>query len=283
MSNPAVDLQRRLGRALGELDPRRDWPSSPRAWAAANPGLVAIGGAIIVGELLTALGFGVAAAVVDGLALAGLVLLAALVEDEPVLGVLLALSIMAIQRIASVAAQFPVGGPLATVITTGACLLLGIGLAASRLSLGPARLGYRATEIRPQLVVGLAGLPLGLIGAAAFGVPAMDLPATGAGMLVAAVALVVFGALVEELIYRGLFPAVVVRAGGDERTGVLAGSAFGIAAFLPTGSLPYFLLMTAVGLAFAVVRLRTGSILGTTMARAAMLVLMGAVLPTLAG
>jgi len=268
-----ADLGRRLGRELRDLDPRAAWRMSPRQWAAANPGFVVFGGAILGAELLTAFGFGVAAVAVNGLVLVGLVVLAALVEDEPILGSLIALAMVAIERIISIAAPLPFGGEMLPIATTGACILLGVAMAAPRLGLSRQALGLRAGNPRALLLVGLAGIPLGLLGALLFG----SFPAVEPGALAfvgSVVTLFLFAALVEELVFRGLFPAVVVRAGGDERTGILAGTAFWIAALLPTLSAPYIALMIPTGIWFAAVRLKTGSVLGTTLARGVMLVIM---------
>jgi membrane protease YdiL (CAAX protease family) len=126
-----------------------------------------------------------------------------------------------------------------------------------------------------QVLIGLLGVPLALL--VWLVAPATAQVATGIPMIVAATILVVFAALPDELLFRGLLvPASVGVAG---LWGLPLSSVAYALTYLPGGSAQPVLLAFLLGLALGWCRWRTGSVVGVVIAHGLLNVLVYLVLP----
>lgn len=132
-----------------------------------------------------------------------------------------------------------------------------------------------------QIPIALAGVPLGYAAFALTGPDPFAPRLSVADFLLAAVVLLVFTGFAEEIVFRG-----VLHVGLRSVFGAAApiGSALLFAAaYLPTGSFPYVGFIALVGLAFAWLVDRTGSLLGVAFAHGLLSVGMLLVWPALVG
>jgi membrane protease YdiL (CAAX protease family) len=148
-----------------------------------------------------------------------------------------------------------------------ALALLAAVLAAHALGYGPAELGlgWRWRQLPLHLLVGMAGLPLGLVESrylTALPVVALLDPRTSTLLVVA---VVVFAAFVEELMFRGLMQSTLrIRFGSW--VGPLGATAAFAALSVSSGSWPTIALAVLAGGLFAVATARTGSVWGVSLA-----------------
>jgi membrane protease YdiL (CAAX protease family) len=132
------------------------------------------------------------------------------------------------------------------------------------LGLTRAQLGLRIGNLPLQLAIGLVGLPLGLVEHLILR-PAPLLPElTWLSGLLAALVLVVCTGFLEELIFRGVLQTTVGRVLG--RSGLFYVSAIFAALHIGYLSALDVVFVFGVGLAFAWLVARTGSLLGVTLA-----------------
>ncbi len=122
----------------------------------------------------------------------------------------------------------------------------------------------RSWSWRTQLPIAVSGVPLGYL---AFVLARPEAPFTqvtpGHALLGAAI-LVVFTGFTEEIVFRGLLQdALTALFGGG---GLLASSALFAAAYLGAGPAGYVVFAACLGLAFAWLVRRTGSLLGVSIA-----------------
>jgi len=132
---------------------------------------------------------------------------------------------------------------------------------------------------RGQVLVALGGI---LAGRIVWGLapPTVDAGA-GVSTLVAATALIVFAALPDELLYRGLLVPAAADVVG--RWALPLSSAAYATAYLPGGSATQVLLAFLLGMALGWCRRQTGSVLGVVAAHGLLNVVVYLLLPVLAG
>jgi len=146
---------------------------------------------------------------------------------------------------------------------------LAVGLAARALALRPADLGLRRTPWREVAFLAAVGAALGLAG---FVIGAPDPLPPGASLteiLLTLAVLVVFGAVLEELLLRGLVQRVAAELVGGRA--IFVSAALTGLLYLPSLNLRYAVLMVAVALLFGLVARRTGSIAGPVAGHALLL------------
>ena len=98
--------------------------------------------------------------------------------------------------------------------------------------------------------------------------------ANAVGYFVMVAILVVFGGMLEELVFRGLVQSAAVRVFGGTGAGVIFTAALGTALYWGSGSIPYLFLMALVGCAFGLALLRGASLWGIALSHGLMLVTM---------
>jgi membrane protease YdiL (CAAX protease family) len=177
---------------------------------------------------------------------------------------LLVLALVPLLRILSVTMAIEQMPPLYRYAVIGAPLLLASALAAW--TLGGVRLlaRLRTWSWQREGPVALAGVPLGLL-AFLLAPPAGALADASPGqLLVASAILIVFTALAEEVIFRGLLQDALAAIFG--RAGILGSSLLFASVYLKAGPTAYVALIALVGLAFAWLVERTGSLLGVVIA-----------------
>jgi hypothetical protein len=200
-------------------------------------------------------------------------------EEAPYRRALLALSLAPLLRVLSLTMplmQPPVAYWFALV---GAPLLAGAALVARQLKLSPAALGLRVESWRPQALLALSGIPLGIV--AFFILHPAPIVASGNWFewLVAAASLLVFVGFGEELVFRGIVQRVIAEQ--NAMLGLAAGAILFAAMSLGSLSLAYALSMGLAGLFFGWAANRTGSLAGVALAHGLMSVIALLVLPGL--
>jgi membrane protease YdiL (CAAX protease family) len=184
------------------------------------------------------------------------------------------LALVALVRPISLAAVAPSLPPLAWYALAGLPLLVGAMLATRLLEEPVRELHLRIQQPWVDAAVAAAGPSAGLVGyllltpAAFLGQPN---PISYAVMVAV---LIVFGGLVEELIFRGLVLNAAVQALGDEVMGVAVTAALSMALYWGSGSIPYMLFMGLVGGALGLALLRGASLWGVALSHGLMLVTM---------
>jgi membrane protease YdiL (CAAX protease family) len=184
------------------------------------------------------------------------------------------LALVALIRPISLVAAVPNLPPLALYILAGGPLLVGAPLAA-RLVADPVReLHLRIEQPRLDAAVAAAGPSAGLVGYLLLTPAALLGQPTPIGYAVMVAVLIVFGGLVEELIFRGLVLNAAIRALGGERAGLAFTAALSMALYWGSGSIPYMLFMGLMGGAFGLALLRGASLWGVAFSHGLMLVTM---------
>lgn len=171
------------------------------------------------------------------------------------------LALVPLLRILSLTMPLPGIPPVYWTGLVGAPLAIGAVLAARAAGLGRGDLGLKRSPWLPQVAIAALGLPAGLA-AWLIGVPTpfVEDGATPAEIILVALLLVVFVAVTEEFIFRG-----VVQAGlsvAYARGAVLMGAVLYGTLYLASLSLGYAVFMTLIGLLFGLLADRTGSIVG---------------------
>lgn len=179
--------------------------------------------------------------------------------------VFLALALVPLAGVLSVVMPVAQVIPAAWPLLAVAPLLLALALAARQLGLGRTALGLTLNLPAVQLGIALLGVPLGWLAY----VGLKPGPLTGGATALAVFALLVL-AFTEELLFRGLLQPFLSRLYGG--AGIAETALLSAAVALGTGSLPYGLFAWLVAGGFGLASRRTGSIAGTTAARALMFI-----------
>jgi len=182
---------------------------------------------------------------------------------HPFLDVLLVLSLVPQLRVLSLSMAVESVPDRYAYAIVGAPLLLAAVLAARFVT--PPGL---ARHLRPgswwQAPLALSGLPLGSIGYLIAG-PERSIVSGGSARIFAAAAVIVFLAgLLEELLFRGLIQGALERLFGWG--GPLLGSALFGFVYLGVGAASYWVFIAVLGVVFASVVARTGTVLGVGIA-----------------
>ena len=176
-------------------------------------------------------------------------------------GIFLALALVPLAGVLSVVMPVAQVVPAAWPLLAVAPLLLALALSARQLRLVRTALGLTLKSPVQQLAIALLGIPLGWLAYLGLRPDPLDGGATALAIFALAVL-----ALGEELLFRGLLQPFMCRLYGAAGIAVTAMLSAAIA--LGTGSLAYGLFAGLVAGGFGLATLRTGSIAGTTAARA---------------
>jgi len=189
-----------------------------------------------------------------------------------------ALSLAPLIRLISLA--LPLGSlPLtAAWALTGLTVLVAVVAVVAELGLTRQELALRVGRPRLQLAIGLLGLPIGTLGYLILRpAPVVATNSTWQALLVPALILLVCGGFVEELIFRGVLQATAWDLLGWRAVVLVAG----LSAMLSLGFLSalYTGLVFVVGVLFGWLVMRTGSLLGVSLAHGLASVTLLLVLP----
>jgi len=233
--------------------------------------------AIVAMEVLISRGIPLAGMVL-GLALLAVLPLHAAFASRPQGALLTALTLVPLVRVVSLA--LPLGGlPLAAAYLVASIpLALGVVAAIWALELRPSQIGLRVGQPLVQLGIVLLGVPLGLLRFVVIGSSSLGIGGLG-NQLFTSLVLVVSIAFLEEVIYRGILQTTALAAMG--RVGLVYVSVVFAVSYLGNDSLASVAIAFPMGLLFAVLVARTGSLLGVTLAHGLALVLAEVMLPVL--
>jgi membrane protease YdiL (CAAX protease family) len=226
-------------------------------------------GLLLVAELALLLGGLVPGTVAHAIALLGLIGLGRARWDRPEGRLCLALAVVPVLRLASIALPAVILPEYTWYVMIGIPTFLAIGIAARVLALRPADLGIRSTPWREVAVLAVAGVALGLAGFV-IGEPAP--PPAGisiAEIVLTSLVLVLFGAFLEELLLRGLVQRVAAELLGDRA--IIVSAALTGLLYLASLNLRYVVYMVAIAILFGLVARRTGSIAGPVAGHAVLL------------
>ncbi|MDQ3865330.1 MAG: CPBP family intramembrane metalloprotease [Actinomycetota bacterium] len=178
--------------------------------------------------------------------------------------VLLVLPLVSLLRIVSVTVVLEEVPEIYQYAVAGTPVLLS-AVAASRSVRGASiARRLRSWSWRTQLPIAVSGVPLGYLGFVLARPESAFAHVTPANALLGAAILVVFTGFAEEIVFRGLLQDALTAVFGAG--GLLASSALFAAAYLGAGPAGYVVFAACLGLAFAWLVRRTGSLLGVSIA-----------------
>jgi membrane protease YdiL (CAAX protease family) len=180
-------------------------------------------------------------------------------------GIFLALALIPLTGVLAVVMPLELLVPAAWPLLVAAPALLAVGLAARTLGLRRAAVGLSAKAPLRQLGIALLGVPLGWL--AYVGLRPAVLDGGALGLAAASLALLAF---TEELLFRGLLQPTLCRLYGG--AGIVSTAMLSAAVALGAHSLAYGVFAGLVAAGFGLAAQRTGSILGTSLARALMFI-----------
>jgi membrane protease YdiL (CAAX protease family) len=237
--------------------------------------------AIAVAELAGAVGWVIPGAILDAALVP--ILLGHFVGGErtPHRKLLPVLALIALLRVLSIAAVVPRLPVVTWYVTVGGALLIGEILTIRFIDEPWQRLNLAFRRPRLDLGIAAIGIPAGFIGYLLLR-PQPLMPGAGpAQTLAGIVALVVFAAFTEELLFRGLLQSVAIDAFGISRFGIVYAAAISGVMYLGSGSLPYTIAVGAFGLLLGATIVRGGSVWGATASHSLALVGMAFMWPVL--
>ncbi|MFO7166520.1 MAG: CPBP family intramembrane glutamic endopeptidase [Chloroflexota bacterium] len=235
---------------------------------------------IAVAELLSSGPSPRAGVLLHGALLAALIAGSCLLHGEPNRTLALTLALAPLIRLLSFSMPLSRLPQIVWYPIIGAPLVLAAGIVLGQTRLPRAAVGLRLGSLPVQLAVASCGFSLGTIEFAILRPAPLVESFTLAALILPAIGLLLFTGFVEELIFRGLLQAAATRAMG------YAGLYFVALLFaaLHIGYLSVLdaVFVFAVGLLFAYIVLRSGSILGVTLAHGLTNIMLFLVLPHLA-
>jgi uncharacterized protein len=221
-----------------------------------------------------------------GLTLHALVLVAfvwrAVLEDGPHHDLFAALAILPLIRVLAIAMPFWLVDQAQHFALVNLPLIAATLMAAHYLRYGRAQLGLTLGGLPWQVPVVASGAAIGYLERLLIQPVAMAPDLTLAAVWWPALSLMLFTGLSEELLFRGVLQTAAVRALGA-RLGIVYVSLMFGALHIGWGSALDVAFVTLVGLFFAWVVHRTGSILGVTLAHGIANIVLFIVLPNLGG
>jgi membrane protease YdiL (CAAX protease family) len=220
--------------------------------------------ALVVAELLAAF-----VSPLVGMILYGLILIALLVQSsigakKRMHDFLVVLSIVPLIRLLAMTVPLANFEPIYWYLLVGILLSVLVFIIARLTGLSPGSIGLRITlkELPLQLLIGLTGLGIGLIGYMILR-PDPYLPNFSWGkFLLAGLVLLVFAGLLQEIIFRGLLQISTTQILG--RFGILYVALLFALLQLGFSSFWYFLFTLLVGLVFGVIAAQTHSLVGVS-------------------
>lgn len=195
---------------------------------------------------------------------------------------MVALALVPLLRLLSLTMPLPGIEPVYWIGLVGTPLSIGGFLAARAAGLGLDEVGLKRSPWLPQVAITALGVPAGLAAWYSRGpTPFVADGATPGEIILIACLLVVFVAVTEEFIFRGVVQAGL--SGAYARGAVLMGAILYGALYLGSLSFGYAVSMTLIGLLYGLLVQRTGSIVGVCASHA--ILVLGAFLawPTLLG
>ena len=166
-------------------------------------------------------------------------------------------------------------------VLIGSPMLFAIALAAQYL--GWTRVNFAIHSWKLQGVIGLSGIPIGIIGALGF--PFLSSFAaerrTGGELILYGIVLIIFAGVLEELIFRGLLQSVLVKQFGG--LGSIWTNTLFAALYLSAPTPLYALYMFFVGLYFSYCVRVSRSLWGVMLAHSLATIIMVIVAPLLSG
>ncbi len=195
--------------------------------------------------------------------------------EDPNRDQLLLLSAIPLMRILSMAMPVGLISPLYRYPMVGIPVFTAIILMVKQTQISWKDLGVRLPEIKrsenfwESLLIALSGIPLGIIGYY-FGNP-ISLVSTGtpAEVITAAIIVLIFIGVLEEIVFRGLLLHTLIRSFG--RMGIVLSSAIYLLLFASSGSIGLVVLMGFVSLLYSWHALESRSILAVTVSHSLML------------
>jgi membrane protease YdiL (CAAX protease family) len=250
------------------------WQALPRASVGVTWGAYLV--AIVAAELLVNLWWLRAAMGLEVMIFAALVVqgsAGSLVERR----FLVALSLAPLIRLVSLALPLGAVSPVAAWALVGVCLFPAVLVAIRVLELSRDELALRIGQPRLQLFIALLGFPIGTFSYYLLRPLPVVPELSWQAMLVPALILLLCGGFLEELIFRGMLQSTAWDVLGWRGVIYVAG----LAAVLSLGflSVPYTVLVFVVSLLFGWLVVRTGSLLGVSLAHGIASVMLLVVLP----
>ena len=214
--------------------------------------------ALVAAECALMVGGLVAGTLAHAVALVALMAISLVRNTTPDGRLALALGVLPMLRILSIALPARIVPEHLWYLEIGAPVLLAVTLAARALQLPPARLGLRPGAARDLLILGIVGAVLGLP-AYLIAEPRVLVPdPSPVTFIVVSVIVVVFGAAVEEMLFRGLIQGVAEDLLGAGSV-IVSTAATGLL-YLASGNPRYVVLAICVAALLGLVTRRTGSI-----------------------
>ncbi len=159
----------------------------------------------------------------------------------------------------------------------GIPVLIAIGLTARLLGWSPRDLGLASRMWPWQLLIALSGIPLSLAVYIAMGSPPLAPAVNSRDAMIGAAILIIFGGVMEEILFRGLLQRVTSEVFGA--WGMVWTSVLFALMYLGSLSAPVVVLMGLIGLFFGWCVERTGSTWGVILAHSLTLIGIFYVLP----
>jgi membrane protease YdiL (CAAX protease family) len=240
--------------------------AAPQVRAGVTPGVLAVAGAalIVAAELVLAV-VGVVPGVICLAAVAFVLLNAEALQPRAALPALMAL----VPMLAIIGAAVSTRDVAQSYwyALAGAPVLAAVWAVGRATPVSWSVLAIRGVDLRAQLPIALAGIPLGAIAYAILRPAPLVRDVTSFRFVVAVVILVVFVAFAEELLFRGVLQQAAEAALGGARGRLLVSFLFA-AAYIGSLSAAYVAFLAVVGLRFSAVAARTGSLWGVVAAHA---------------
>jgi membrane protease YdiL (CAAX protease family) len=184
------------------------------------------------------------------------------------------LALVALIRPISLAAAVPAVGPLVWYAFAGFPLITAASLAARLLEHPSRELHLRIERPRLDAEIAALGVPAGLVGYLLLAPTPLLAHPFAAGYAAMFAILVVFGGVLEELIFRGLVQGAAIQVFGGTGAAVVFTALLSTTLYWGSGSIPYLLLMACVGCVFGLALLRGVSLWGIALSHGLMLVTM---------
>ena len=217
---------------------------------------------LVIAELMLLTSGLLAGAVAHAFLMGVLVMHYLLAPSAPYRRLLLALALPSLMRLVGLTVPIVVTTPLIWLVVTGTPTLVAALLCARAMDALPRRLLRFPPDVEAQLAVAVGGTVHGLLAFLILRPTPLVLSPDPAQIAAAVVVLGVFVAFTEELIFRGIIQPIAAEAFDSPTAGmIVSASAFAIM-YLASLSLPFVLLMLAIGLLFGWVVRESGSLWG---------------------
>jgi membrane protease YdiL (CAAX protease family) len=185
-------------------------------------------------------------------------------ESEPRRGLALALTLAPLTRLLSLTLPLSRLPPLLWYPLVGGPLLVAAWMVVRTLGLSGGELGLRLGRLPSQLLVAAGGLGIGAAEYAILRPPQLFAPTSPEGLVLVGAVLTIAVGLVEELVFRGLLQGLAWRVMGW--AGALYVALLFAALHIGYRSFVDLCFVFIIGILFAYIVRRSGSILGVTLA-----------------